>query len=107
MLTILEHAAIGAALIAAAAIGLARAAVYFRRTEGTGDRFFSTSMTSVVLVALAVGGAFTLGRAAFDADGAIGIATGLAGIGYLVLVPTVAWRLFGPQLHPLAGRALA
>ncbi|MEQ8817506.1 MAG: hypothetical protein RLO51_22270 [Thalassobaculum sp.] len=102
MLSFLEHAAIGAVLIAVAAIGLARAAVYFRRTTSTGDRFFSTSMTSVLLVALTIGGAFYLGRAAFEADGIAGIAVAVAGLAYLVVVPTVAWRAFGPRPEALA-----
>lgn len=107
MLSFLEHAAIGAVLIALSAVGLARAAVYFRSTEGTGDRFFSTSLTSVALVALVVAGAFFLGRAVFEAGGFLWIAVALAGIAYLVLVPVVAWRLFGPRPEPVALQAVA
>ena len=107
MLSFLEHAAIGAALITLAALGLARAAVYFRHTTATGDRFFVTSMTSVALVALAVSGACYLGRAAFDADGALGVFIATAGLAYTVLVPFVAWRLFGPQSEPIADRIVA
>lgn len=104
MLTILEHVAVGAALIAAAAIGLARAAVYFRRTESksNGDRFFSTSLTSVVLVALAVAGAFYIGRAAFEVDGVWRVAVAVAGLVYTALVPFAMWRLFGPRPEALA-----
>lgn len=104
MLTFLEHAAIGAALIAAAAIGLARAAAYFRSSKSTGDRFFSTSLTSVVLVAMIVAGGFYVGLAAFEADRITGIATAVAGLAYLVLAPTVAWRWFGPRQDVAAGR---
>ena len=102
MLYFLEHAAIGAVLIALASIVLARAAVYFRRTQSTGDRFFSTSMISVLVVALAVGGACYLGDAAFKADGVAGIAVAVASFAYLVVVPTVAWRVFGPRAEVLA-----
>ena len=105
MLAFLEHFAIGAVLIAAAAAGLARAAVYFRQSRSTGDRFFSTSMTSVLLVALIVAGAFWLGRAAFEAGGFVGIATAAAGAAYLVLVPAFTWRLIGPRPDPLSAAA--
>ena len=97
MSSFLEHAAIGAALIAVAALGLAHAAVYLRRTQSTGDRFFSTSMVSVLLVALTIGGAFYLGSAAFEAGGIAGIAVAVVGLTYLIMVPTAAWRAFGPR----------
>lgn len=107
MLSVLEPVAIGAALIAVAALGLARAAVYFRTTTSTGDRFFSTSMVSVALVAMAVAGAFYVGRAAVDADGALGLLIAATGIVYTGMLPFAMWRWFGPQPEAMAERMVA
>lgn len=107
MLTTLEYAAVGAVLIALAAIGLARAAVHFRRTESTGDRFFSTSLTSVALVALFVSGSFYLGRAAIDAGGSLTILLAAMALAYVAIVPLTLWRLFGPRPQAAAVRLAA
>jgi len=107
MLPMFENAAIGAALIALASIGLARAAVHFRRTETASDRFFSTSFVSVVLVALIVGGAFYIGRAAFEAPGMWRLIVGAGGVAFVVLVPTLAWQWFGPRSETATRRAVA
>lgn len=107
MLPMFENAAIGAALITLAAIGLARAAAHFRRAEATSDRFFSTSFVSVALVALIVGGAFYLGRAAFEAPGMWRLIVGAGGIAFVVLVPTLVWQWFGPRAATVARRAVA
>jgi hypothetical protein len=104
MLPMLEHAAVGAALVTLAAIGLARAAVHFQRFTGTEDRFFSTSFVSVALVALLVGGAFYLGRAAFEAEGLWQPVVAAGGIAVVVLVPTAIWQWFGPRTTEAAGR---
>jgi|UPI000592E23D hypothetical protein len=97
METVLEYATTGIALITAGSIGLARSAVYFRSTETGEDRFFSTSLVSVALVALLIGGAFFLGNAVLEMNGSTQILAGLAAIAYTVLVPMVAWRTFGPR----------
>ena len=78
MMTAIEHAAIGAVLLGAAAIGIARGAVYFRRSYIGVDRFFATSFASVALVALLVGGLFYLVNAVPGVDGLWRLPAGLA-----------------------------
>lgn len=107
MLSFLEHVGIGAALIAIAALGLARAAVYFRTTTSTGDRFLSTSLVSVTLVAMTVAGAFYVGRAAVDAGGPLTVLIAAAGLAYVLIVPFAMWRWFGPQQEAIADRMAA
>ena len=97
MMSTIEHAALGAALLAAAAIGIARGATYFRRTGGETDRFFATSLVSVVLVALLVGGLFYLTNAVAGTDGAWRLPAALAALGYAVVLPVAAWRTIGPR----------
>lgn len=100
MMTPLEHAAIGAALLGAAAFGIARSAVYFRRTYGGADRFYATSFASVALVALLVGGLFYLINAVFGADGLWRVPASAAALAYAALLPVAVWRWFGPASRP-------
>lgn len=97
MESLLEHAAVGVLLLTAGAFGLARAAIHFRATDTGADRFASTSMASVTLVALLVGGVFYLGNAVLDVDGATRFIVAIAAIAYTVVVPPLIWRLFGPR----------
>ncbi len=97
MLILLEHAALGAVLIGAGAIGLARTAVYFRDSDTGADRFFATSLSSVTLVALLVGGLFYLINAVFDADLAWRIPAAIASVAYAVALPMLTWRWIGPR----------
>lgn len=97
MMTAIEHAAIGAVLLGAAAIGIARGAVYFRRTYIGVDRFFATSFASVALVALLVGGLFYLVNAVTGVDGLWRLPAGLAALAFAVLLPIAVWRWIGPQ----------
>lgn len=105
MMTPIEHAAIGALLLGAAAIGIALGAAYFRRTYTGTDRFFSTSMVSVTLVALLVGGLFYLVNAVAGVDGAWRLPAALAALGYAVLVPVAIWRTLGPRRETVGPKA--
>ena len=97
MMSAIEHAALGAVLLAAAAIGIARGAAFFRRGYDGTDRFFATSLTSVVLVALLVGGLFYLANAVLGVDGIWRLPAGLAALAYAVLLPIAMWRAIGPR----------
>lgn len=97
MMTAIEHAALGASLLGAAAIGIARGAAYFRRTYTGTDRFFATSMASVVLVAVLVGGLFYLVNAVAGVEGAWRLPAALVALGYAILLPMAVWRTLGPR----------
>ncbi len=105
MLMLLEHAALGAVLIGAGAVGLARTAVYFQATDTGTDRFFATSLSSVTLVALLVGGLFYLINAVFDADLAWRVPAAIASVAYAVALPMLTWRWIGPRPDATAVRA--
>lgn len=107
MLPSFEYVAIGAVLLAAGAVCLARAAVYFRATDTGADRFFSTSFTSVLIIALLVGGVLYLARAVFDVEGAGRLVAALAAIAYTAVIPLAIWRWIGPRHGADAVRAAA
>lgn len=97
MIPPLEHAALGAALLAAAAIGIARGAVHFRRSYDGTDRFYATSFAAVALVALLVGGLFFLMNAVTGTVGVWRLPAALAALAYALLLPVGIWRWLGPE----------
>lgn len=107
MLYLIEDIAIGATLIALAALGLAFSAAFFRSRKTNGDQFFSTSSVSVLLVALVVAGGAFIGRTAFMVDGLLGILIAAGGLIYLTLAMYAAWRMFGPRPEPVTDRIVA
>lgn len=97
MLSPFEDAGIGLILIALAAIGIARAAVFFRRIDTGADRFFSTSFTTVMLVALLIAGMFFLVAAVLSLAEALRIPAAIVALAYTLAVPIAVWRWIGPR----------
>ena len=97
MMTAIEHVALGAALLGAAAIGIARGAAYFRRTYTGVDRFHTTSFASVILVALMVGGLFYLINGVAGVDAGWRVPAALTALAFAVVMPVAVWRWTGPK----------
>ena len=93
----IEHALLGAVLMATGSVGLARAAVYLRATGEDREMFFPVCLTGVALVYVFSGGGFFLGKAVLLLPSPWSLPAGVMAAVFVLALPLVAWRRLGPR----------